>query len=126
MSCHQPNPNSNLPEFSPTGVLLEVANSAHRIFAGRHNWLSPLTSEEERKQFIVRCGAWWNDCVGPAMDRVEAAWNEAQQCFQIAASHPAPPESASLESPDPTLSCLIGVPDGEARKHPCVPSATLR
>jgi hypothetical protein len=125
MSCHQPNPDSALAGSLSAALLLEVVNSANRIFAGQHNWLSPLTCDEERKQFIVRCCAWWNDCVGPAMDRVGATWNEAQQCFEIAASHPAAPESASLNSPDPTLSFAIGVPDGEARNGPCVPGPTL-
>lgn len=56
---------------SATDILLGVINHAKRIFAGRQNWLSPLTSDEQRKEFISRC-CWWNRAVYRAMERVGA------------------------------------------------------
>ena len=36
----------------PTETLVKAINAAHEVFQARHNWLSPLTSDEERRQFI--------------------------------------------------------------------------
>ena len=85
MPRHHPSLESR-PQVSPTEVLLDIINDANRVFAGRHNWLSPMTSDEERKQFISRCCEWWNCFVCPAMDRVGAVWNEAHQRFEINSS----------------------------------------
>ncbi len=64
-------------------MLLNVINEANCFFAGRHNWLSPLTSDEDRQQFVARCCEWWNHSVCPAMDQVGAEWNETQQRFEF-------------------------------------------
>ncbi len=61
---------ANSETHTPAALLVEVINEANRIFAGRHNRLSPLTSEQERRQFIARCCAWWNHLLCPAMGRV--------------------------------------------------------
>lgn len=82
MLHHPPNPKLDF-ETSSSAVLLEVINDANRIFDGRHNWLSPITTEQERQQFISRCCDWWNYFVCPAMDRFGAVWNEARQRFEI-------------------------------------------
>ena len=63
------------------GTLLAAINAAHDVFQNRHNWLSPLTTEEERKQFIARYCDWWNNVACPAMDAVGARWNEQEQRF---------------------------------------------
>jgi hypothetical protein len=76
------NPDSDL-QASTAELLVGVINEANHIFAGRHNWLSPLTSEQERQQFISRCCDWWNHFVCPAMDRVGAEWNETRQRFEM-------------------------------------------
>jgi hypothetical protein len=71
-----------------TETLLMAINAAHEIFQARHNWLSPLTNDEERKQFIVRCGDWWNKTICPAMDAIGAVWNEQRQCFELPLKQP--------------------------------------
>lgn len=100
---------------SAADMLLDVVNDANRIFAGRHNWLSPVTSDEERKQFIWRCCQWWN-CF------VCRAWTESEPCgtkrdsvsrFPNATARPRPSRQSCL-----IPSHMIGVPDGEARNHP--------
>lgn len=85
MPRHHPSLESS-PQVSLTEVLLDIINDANRVFAGRHDWLSPMTSDEERKQFISRCCEWWNCFVCPAMDRVGVVWDEAHQCFEINSS----------------------------------------
>ena len=62
---------------------MKTINAAHEVFQARHNWLSPLTSDEERRQFIARCCEWWNNIVCPAMDTIGAVWNEQEQCFEL-------------------------------------------
>jgi hypothetical protein len=84
MPRHQPDPVPAAMEHAPTEMLLNVINDANRIFAQRHNWLSPLTSDEERQQFIARCCDWWNHLVCPTMDRIDATWNEGKQRFEFA------------------------------------------
>jgi hypothetical protein len=64
-------------------MLLQIINDANHVFADRHNWLSPLTRDEERKQFVARCCHWWNHTVCPAMDRIGAVWNEGKQRFEL-------------------------------------------
>lgn len=76
MPRHRPSPGPGTQEPA-TDILLHAVNDANPIFGGPYHWLSPLTSDEERKQFISRC------CRRPAMERVGAVWNEARQCFEI-------------------------------------------
>ena len=70
-------------EWLAVDALLRVINAAHPIFRKRHNWLSPLTTDEERRQFIADCCAWWNETVCPTMDRIGAIWSERQQQFGL-------------------------------------------
>lgn len=84
MPHHQASPDRD-GHLSPTEMLLDVIKDANRIFAGRHNWRSPATTEHDRQQFVSRCCDWWNYLVCPAMDRCGAVWNEAQQRFEIPA-----------------------------------------
>ena len=83
MSRPQPDPVLVGIARQPTETLVETINAAHEVFQARHNWLSPLTSDEERRQFIVRCCEWWNNIVCPAMDTIGAVWNEQEQCFEF-------------------------------------------
>ena len=64
-------------------TLLAAINAAHDVFAGRHNWLSPLTSDDERRQFIARHCDWWNNIACPAMNSVGAVWNQQRQRFEF-------------------------------------------
>ena len=63
--------------------LLATINAGHKLFQNRHNWLSPLTTDEERRQFIAAACNWWNNVVCPSMDRIGARWNEQSQCFEL-------------------------------------------
>lgn len=71
-------------EGAQVDTLLAAINAAHGVFQNRHNWLSPLTTDDERKQFIARYCDWWNNVVCPAMDAVGARWNEQDQRFVAA------------------------------------------
>jgi hypothetical protein len=88
MSRHQPDPATAATEHAPAdmNLILNIINDANRIFGQRHNWLSPLTSDEEHKQFIARCCDWWNHLVCPTMARMGAVWDERKQRFESAAS----------------------------------------
>jgi hypothetical protein len=86
MSHHQPDAGPSAPQHAAADMLLEVINDANRIFGHRHNWLSPLTSDQERKEFIARCCEWWNTIVCPTMDRIGAVWDNRKQRFEAGAS----------------------------------------
>jgi hypothetical protein len=62
---------------------VKTINAAQEMFQNRHNWLSPLTSDEERRQFIARSCEWWNEIVCPAMDTIGAIWSEREQRFEL-------------------------------------------
>jgi hypothetical protein len=81
MSRPRPDPVGGFDQ--PAETLVKTINAAHEVFQARHNWLSLLTSDEERRQFIVRCCEWWNNIVCPAMDTIGAVWNEQEQCFEL-------------------------------------------
>ncbi len=69
----------------PASDLIAAINQANQIFADRHNWLSPTTTDQERMQFVARCCRWWNDVVCPTMEKIGVVWNERKQRFEISA-----------------------------------------
>lgn len=57
MSHYQPNPASAFTERAPAEMLLELINGANHVLGGRHNWLSPVTTEQDRKHVHLRAAA---------------------------------------------------------------------
>ena len=73
----------NKDEHAEIQLLLATINAAHNVFQNRHNWLSPLTTNGERADFIAAACVWWNNVVCPAMDSIGALWNEDKQRFEL-------------------------------------------
>jgi hypothetical protein len=86
MSHHQRDAKAFATQPGAAEMLLEAINRANRIFGHRHNWLSPLTSDQERKEFIARCCQWWNTIVCPTMDQIGVVWDDRKQRFEAGAN----------------------------------------